>query len=772
MVRWSIVWGLLVRHMRPLGRNRVSDGWGEWEVAAVKPHALPVSSSRRPEWTRILFLIAILAVIVLGATLLTTYLLYSAAIQEQGGRLLEIAQSQARTIEAMARHELRQIESGTHERGDFLEVLIDAHEQYAGFGKTGEFTLAQLEDDHIVFLLSHRHFDLDFPEPVPINSELAEPMRRALRDESGTVIGLDYRGELVLAAYEPVADPDYGIVAKIDLREVRTPYYRAAAYSFAPALAAIILGAWLFTTLTRPMVLKIGQTEQRFQTLVENMQDGLGIQDENGIIRYANDQFCRIVGRPLEEVIGHRTDEYMTPASKDVYSEQVLLRRQGNSARYESTFFRPDGSLAMAQVAGNPVLDEHGRYRGSFAVMSEITHLKEIETQLRVEKEQAQRYLDVAGVMLVALDVEGCIELINRRGVEILGYSSYQELIGRNWFDLAIPEDGRDVVRDVFRTLTSGEIEPVEYYENAVQTNQGDERILAWHNVVVKDSEGNIIGTLSSGNDITEQRKAEQERLELETHLRQSQKLESIGTLASGVAHEINNPLTGIINYAELIRTRTEVDKLREFADGIVEEGERVAEIVKALLSFAREEKQQHSPANIRDIVDSSLTLTRAVLRKDQIRLIEEVPSDLPLVRCRSQQIQQVLLNLINNARDALNDRFLGYNDDKILRIEAQSFDRDRERWIRLVVEDHGRGIPQESLDRIFDPFFSTKPREAGTGLGLSISYGIVREHHGQLLVESEPNEYTRFIVELRVENGWRMEKGMEDGPDVKDSDR
>jgi len=282
--------------------------------------------------------------------------------------------------------------------------------------------------------------------------------------------------------------------------------------------------------------------------------------------------------------------------------------------------------------------------------------------------------------------------------------------------------------------------------------------MIAWHNIVVRDDEGNITGSLSSGQDITEKRAAEQERKEVESQLRQVQKLESIGTLASGAAHEINNPLTGIINYAQLIHDRIDDDTLRKFATGIVEEGNRVAKIVTGLLSFSKQEDERRSPAFLSDIIDATLSLIGSLLRKDQITLIVNIAPDMPWLNCRSQQIEQVLINLLMNARDALNDRYPKFDEDKILKVTADAFSREDTPWIRTVVEDHGRGIPADIVERIFDPFFSTKPREQGTGLGLSISYGLVREHHGHLLVESEPNAYTRFTMELPVETDRPLE--------------
>ena len=244
------------------------------------------------------------------------------------------------------------------------------------------------------------------------------------------------------------------------------------------------------------------------------------------------------------------------------------------------------------------------------------------------------------------------------------------------------------------------------------------------------------------------------ERKKAEDRLLQAQKLESIGILAGGVAHEINNPINGIMNYAQLIKDKTELNEsINEFADEIIRETERVAYIVKNLLTFAREEKEASSPARIKDIVDQSISLIQTVIKSDQISLKVDVPGDLPLIKCRGQQIQQALMNLATNARDALNDRYKGFDENKTIHISAKLFEKEGRRWIRTSVMDHGTGISADTMKNIFDPFFTTKQREVGTGLGLSISYGIVMDHHGELHVESEPGQYTTFHMDLPVDN-------------------
>ena len=231
------------------------------------------------------------------------------------------------------------------------------------------------------------------------------------------------------------------------------------------------------------------------------------------------------------------------------------------------------------------------------------------------------------------------------------------------------------------------------------------------------------------------------------------QKLEALGTLAGGVAHEINNPVNGIMNYAQLIVDRLdEGHPLGDFATEIIHETERVAAIVRDLLTFARHEEQGHNVALMGDIVQSTLTLIRTVMRHDQIELEVHVPEDLPQLRCRSQQIQQVLMNLLTNARDALNGRYPSYDPNKTIRLSAELVVVDGRRWVRVCCEDNGGGIPKAAQERLFDPFFTTKPRDAGTGLGLSISHGIVCEHQGRLYFDTVEGESTRFYVDLPVD--------------------
>ena len=227
---------------------------------------------------RIILLITIMSILVATTSIVSIGILYRTAIREETTRLSETAKSQARLIEAVARFDKKYIAdypSGAKQAT--LTQIKEAHSEYEGFGITGEFTLAEKKGDQIVFLLNHRHYDLDNPKPVQWDSNIAEPMRAALSGKSGVIIGLDYRGVKVIAAYEPVADLNLGIVAKIDLSEVRTPFLRAALITGIFASALIIIGVSVFFKVTNPILIKLNKTVEKLQNALKEVKVLRGI---------------------------------------------------------------------------------------------------------------------------------------------------------------------------------------------------------------------------------------------------------------------------------------------------------------------------------------------------------------------------------------------------------------------------------------------------------------------------------------------------------------
>lgn len=351
--------------------------------------------------------------------------------------------------------------------------------------------------------------------------------------------------------------------------------------------------------------------------------------------------------------------------------------------------------------------------------------------------------------VVALIDRSGFVEFVNHLDDGLIG----PQLLNSRLVDAISPE-ARDAVAECLASALAGR--QAELPEIETHAASGESRWWSARFAPI-GVDGRVERVILVATEITERRAAEQEKAHLEAKLRQQQRLESIGTLASGVAHEINNPIQGIMNYAELISVSEFADaEIKEFAAEIEHETKRVAMIVRNLLAFSRQEVEKSMVSTtVSSIVEGTLSLIHAVLRKDQIRLRIELPPELPALYCRPQQVQQVIMNLVTNARDALNARFPSYDDNKRIDIIGHAFERGGATWVRISVSDHGGGVPDDVVARIFDPFFTTKGRDQGTGLGLSVSHGIVAEHGGELRLDNRVGTGAIFHVELPCKREW-----------------
>jgi PAS domain S-box-containing protein len=257
-------------------------------------------------------------------------------------------------------------------------------------------------------------------------------------------------------------------------------------------------------------------------------------------------------------------------------------------------------------------------------------------------------------------------------------------------------------------------------------------------------TKGHQEATLLIARDLTEEEQMKAEAM-------RAAQLASVGELAAGVAHEINNPINGIINYAQIILDDPHDSENIDNLHRIIKEGKRIAGIVSNLLDFARRHEDSQAPVVLQQIIMNCIDLINHQLKKDSIILELNVPDTLPLIMCNSQQIQQVLLNIMSNARYALNKHYPEANPNKRIIIEGEQISQKQKSYIRLTITDQGTGIEHDIMDRLFDPFFSTKPSGEGTGLGLSISHGLVLENNGFLRVSSEMGRSTSLIIDLPV---------------------
>jgi PAS domain S-box-containing protein len=264
---------------------------------------------------------------------------------------------------------------------------------------------------------------------------------------------------------------------------------------------------------------------------------------------------------------------------------------------------------------------------------------------------------------------------------------------------------------------------------------------------------------IMSLRDLSLRKKLEAEREEMQRQLYQSSKMASIGELSAGVAHEINNPLNGIINFAQLLkdeeRPRTEFEQ--QMIDGIIDEGERIAKIVRGLLTFARADTHELEQVHFADSIKTSIALFGRQFEKDGITVEIDLEPDLPFVRADGSRLRQVVVNMISNAYHALKAKPGDSDERKLFRISARRAGKNGE-IVRVEFYDNGVGIKREDLSKVFDPFFTTRRETGGTGLGLSVSFGIIRDFDGTINVESEVGKFTRFTIELSAVETWEAE--------------
>ncbi|MEW6381384.1 MAG: PAS domain S-box protein [bacterium] len=494
------------------------------------------------------------------------------------------------------------------------------------------------------------------------------------------------------------------------------------------------------------------ESEEKLAGIIASVPDSISIIDQEHTIVWANQTITGVFG---QDTIGRKC--YAVYHRRDRICESCLVRQcfeDGKIHEQEREFTEPGGKrLFLWFIASVAAYHKDGRPRLVVEVSRNITQRKVAEELLLQERNRARKYIDIAGVMLVAIGVDQKVALINKKGCEVLGYRE-EEIIGRNWFDNFLPEGIKETVKSVFGRLIAGDIEPAECFENPVLTRKGEERIIAWHNTVLTDDRGEIIGALGSGEDITDRKRAEEERMRLEKHLRQVQKMQAIGTLAGGIAHDFNNILSAIIGYMEL--SLDEVPEGSSVRDNIIEvlkACQRATDLVRQILTFSRQHEPKREPLQIALVIKEALKLLRASLPAS-IEIRQNINNRSEFVLADPTQIHQVMMNLGTNAAYAMR------NQGGVLEVSLREVNLDAEAvaaypdlspgpYLQLTIEDTGCGIAPENLDRIFDPFFTTKGSHGGTGLGLSVVQGIVKGHGGMITVSSTLGKGTAFHIFL-----------------------
>lgn len=487
------------------------------------------------------------------------------------------------------------------------------------------------------------------------------------------------------------------------------------------------------------------QSLEFYKNVINSFDDLIFVKNERHEWVFLNDAACKFWGYQQEALLG-KTDHDIFPREEaDIYwaKDNEVFQSEKPDLNIEKQTI--DGNLYTIATKKSIYKDPHTGERYIVGTIRDITEQKKAEEAIQREKDMAQQYLDIAGVMLVALGTDGTVTLINKKGCQILGCEE-EEIIGKNWFDNFIPKAMRMEIQDVFDELMQGTSSVRQYNENLVLTKKGTERMVAWHNTLLTNDKGDIIGTLSSGEDITENRR-------LEEQLFQSQKMEAIGRLAGGIAHDFNNALTAIMGYSDIIAKDAEVkDKHRSYIDEIKKSAERAATLTQQLLAFSRKQIMQPKVLNLNTMLKNTKNMLQRMIGEDiTFRLQTATPID--MIKVDPGKIEQVVINLAVNARDAM-------PNGGILEVETKNIFLDHAfcemhkgadpgNYVLLSVHDTGKGIDNETMKHIFEPFFTTKEIGKGTGLGLATVYGIVRQSGGYIDVQSQEGSGTTVAIYL-----------------------
>ncbi len=472
------------------------------------------------------------------------------------------------------------------------------------------------------------------------------------------------------------------------------------------------------------------EAERRYRELFDNIQEGLFFCSPDGRFIEVNDALVRMLGHDSREELLHCDPrEQVFPASEQHQALFAHMERQGTLRNREEVLKRKDGSPVHVLINAFAVRDAQGRVAQFRGLMLDVSGLKAYQSELQRERDFSGKILNNTQSLILVADTAGLISYANRRW-QVMGYEQ-QAILGQR-LETLVAAVKRAAVHEAYSTVLSGsQVDNLE-----LQILRADGRIgqFSVNLSPMRDEQGHVSSVVVVMSDVTD-------AASLQSKLMHAEKMAAVGQLVSGVAHEVNNPLTAILGFSDLLMENTELpESARKDLRVILQEAQRTKQIVQNLLSFARQMPPQRKPVQLNVILKRTIQLRAYDFHSRGVAVTEQLHEHLPFVIGDSQQLQQVFLNILNNAYDAVRESVQGP------RLEISTGCNNE--FVEVSFRDNGHGITQP--DRIFDPFFTTKQVGEGTGLGLSICYGIVKEHGGEILCSNNTDgEGATFTVRL-----------------------
>ena len=482
------------------------------------------------------------------------------------------------------------------------------------------------------------------------------------------------------------------------------------------------------TQTNRELRQQVKRSEYRYRDFLENANDFIFTLDDDGCFNYLNNRFTQLTNLDKEPWIGQNFLEFIIPEDRDLAIEHYEMAHQGRARIFEARVITQNPAPLVLSFNITPMV-ERGAIAGSIGIARDVTERKSMEKEILELKNFNESIIESMEAGLLTLDLEGRLISLNRGGEAILGWTP-KEAVGLTLEEIVGPEKAAVLLGK------AGKRGPLKYSrEIDITTRQGQNVVIGFTSTDRIDNQRQKVGTILSFRDITQLKQMQSEVIRMD-------RLVALGVLASGIAHEIKNPLAGIKALAQACDEEFEgEDPRREYLSRIVRQVNRLDDLLKTFFVYARPQPPDRKPHDLRDILSEVMTLVGKKLSVSNIQLDIQAAAEMPRAYVDAQQLQQVFLNLILNAVDAMPQGgeirfgFSSENGDGGLPL------------VRVDVADTGTGIAPNKLETIFDPFFTTKPN--GLGLGLSIVYRIVTEHNGEIRVKSTKGKGTTFTLRL-----------------------
>jgi two-component system NtrC family sensor kinase len=488
---------------------------------------------------------------------------------------------------------------------------------------------------------------------------------------------------------------------------------------------------------------ELKESEEKFRNLFERVQHGLFISTREGRFLDCNQAMLEMAGYENKEEflkIDIAKDLYVNQEDRRKF--QKLIEQHSFVKDLEVEFKRKSGEVITVLLTAHAKRDEKGRIIGYEGINIDISDRKRMEKELKEANEFLMNLIESSVDGIIVTNMKGDILIFNKGAENLLGYQA-EEVVGKmNIRSIYAPGVAKEVMEKL-KSLDYGGVGKLTSFPIFHRRKDGEMIEGDLSASIIYDDGGKEIASIGIFKDLRERLRIERELQKMQEALLQSEKLAAMGRLTSQIAHELNNPIYGIMNTLELLKTEIPPEsKRRRILELSLSEIQRLSEMLRNMLSFSKPEEEKRRPIKIDELIEGILLVMEKQMKELNIQVHTSFDPDIPEIMASTNQMRQVMLNLFKNAKEAM-------PKGGTLFVRAS---REGNK-VLIHIGDTGIGIPEEIRDKIFEAFFTTKQKVKGVGLGLSVCYGIVKDHGGEIKVESEIEKGTTFIISLPIES-------------------